>query len=204
MSADALIAATVPCLMSNRLLLRPYRLEDFDGYAAMWSDPLVTRFIGGVPFTLEQSWGRFLRQVGHWPLLGFGYFAIEERSSGRFIGEAGFQEALRDLDPSIEGSLEPGWCLLPEVHGRGYATEAMHAAVTWASATFPGRRMTCIMDPDNAPSRRVAGKLGFAEYARSTYHGAPLVLLEKPVADRSDPGRMSMVEGRIRRSRPSR
>jgi len=77
----------IPTLTTGRLLLRPYRLADFDAYAAMWADPAVTRFIGGVPFTREQSWSRFLRQIGVWHHLAFGFFAIEEKATGRFAGE---------------------------------------------------------------------------------------------------------------------
>src|SRR5690606_8311914 len=99
-------ADMTPTLETERLILRPYRPEDFDAYAEMWADPDVVRFMGGKPFDREASWSRFLRQMGAWQLMGFGFFAIEEKETGVFAGEAGFHELRRDLVPSLEGTLE--------------------------------------------------------------------------------------------------
>lgn len=169
----------IPTIETERLLLRPHRLADFDAYQQMWADPDVVRFIGGKPFTREASWSRFLRQAGIWQLLGFGFFAIEEKSTGQFVGEAGFHDLRRALEPSIEGSLEAGWALNSGGQGWGYATEAMTAALGWAATHCPGRRLTCIIDPDNQPSIRVARKLGFAELTRTRYLDAPIILFER-------------------------
>src|SRR4051812_945036 len=115
----------IPTLETERLLLRPYSVDDFEAYAEMWADPDVVRFIGGKPLGREQSWSRLLRNSGHWQHMGFGFFAVVEKESGRLAGEAGFQELMRDITPSIEGSLEAGWGLVPSSQGWGYATEAM-------------------------------------------------------------------------------
>ena len=169
----------IPIIETPRLVLRAHALADFDAYAAMWADPDVVRYITGTPFTREASWSRFLRHPGHWQHMGFGFLAIEERETGRFVGEAGFHDMRREMTPSIEGTLEAGWGLTPAVHGRGYGFEAMQALVGWADETFPGRRMTCIIDPANEPSRRVAAKLGFKEMAATSYHGSPVTLFER-------------------------
>jgi RimJ/RimL family protein N-acetyltransferase len=169
----------IPTIETERLILRPHRLEDFDAYVEMWADPDVVRFIGGKPFDRESSWSRFLRHAGVWEHLGFGFFAIEEKETGRFAGEAGFHDLRRNLDPSVEGTLEAGWGLTPNVQGWGYATEAMSAAIGWADTAFPNMRMTCIINPDNLPSIRVAGRLGFAELARTTYNDTPIVVFER-------------------------
>ena len=169
----------IPTLETERLVLRPLRLSDFDAYVEMWSDPDVVRFIGGQPFAREDTWSRFLRMAGGWHHLGFGFFAIEEKATGLFVGEAGFHDLRRNIDPSIEGTLEAGWGLMPTGQGWGYATEAMSAAIAWAEGKFPDRRMTCIIDPDNLPSVRVANRLGFVELARTTYHDHPIVVYER-------------------------
>ena len=169
----------IPTIETERLVLRPFRREDFDTYVDMWADPDVVRFIGGKPFDREATWSRFLRQAGIWHHMGFGFFAIEEKETGQFIGEAGFHELRRDLDPPIEDSLEAGWALMPIGQGWGYATEAMAAAIQWADGAFPGRRMTCIIDPDNLPSIRVAQRLGFTQLARTTYGGQPVIVYER-------------------------
>ena len=77
--------AQVPVLETERLKLRGHRLDDFIASAAMWADPNVTRHIGGKPLTEEESWTKFLRYVGHWALLGFGYWVVEEKATGSFL-----------------------------------------------------------------------------------------------------------------------
>lgn len=128
---------SVPTIETERLFLRPYRRDDFPSYCALFGDEEVTRYTGGVPYTREQSWTRFLRQVGMWHYFGFGFFAIQDKQSGAFIGEAGFHEAHRQITPSLEGTMETGWAISPKNHGRGLATEAVTAALAWADRQFP-------------------------------------------------------------------
>lgn len=167
-------------LETPRLRLRARRLEDFDAFAAIWASPTVVRFVGGVPLSREAAWVRFLRQAGHWFLLGYGYFAVEEKATGRFIGEVGFQDMRRDIVPSIEGLMEAGWILAEEAQGKGLAEEAMCAALLWADAHGTGDHIACIIHPDHAGSLRVAQKLGFVVTGESRYNGAPMVMLERP------------------------
>lgn len=169
----------IPTLETARLRLRAHRLEDFEAYAAMWADPQVTRFIGGVPFSREAAWTRFLRHVGMWHHMGFGFFALEHRESGAFAGEAGFHELRRAVVPSIEGTMEVGWALTAPMQGQGLAEEAGRAVIGWAAAHGTGERLTCMIAPGNGGSLRVAQKLGFAEFGRGTYSGNTLILLER-------------------------
>lgn len=171
-----------PTLRTGRLILRAHRLEDADAHAALWAEPGVVRFIGGVPLDRETAWTRFLRKAGMWQFLGFGYFALEDRATGRYLGEAGFQDSRRAMAPSIEGTLEAGWVLATHAQGRGLAEEAMRAALAWADAAQAGRRITAIIRPDHAASLHVAGKLGFVEAARAWYHGAAILVLERHAA----------------------
>jgi RimJ/RimL family protein N-acetyltransferase len=171
--------AGIPTIETARLRLRPFRLEDFEAYAAMWADPKVYRFIGGERFTREQSWARFLRQIGLWHHLGFGFFALEHKATGAFAGECGFHDLRRDIVPSLEGTMETGWGLTAPMQGQGLAEEAVRAAIVWAAANGKGERLTAIIDPEHAASLHVAAKLGFREFARSSYHGRPVVLLER-------------------------
>jgi RimJ/RimL family protein N-acetyltransferase len=169
----------IPTIETERLLLRGYRNEDFDAYAAMWADPVVTRFIGGKPISREASWVRFLRQLGMWQARGFGFWVVADKATGEFLGEAGFHDLKREIEPSIEGALEAGWGFVPSAHGKGIATEVVGAIVGWGEKNRPDMRMVCIIDPDNKPSRRVAEKYGFYEVVHTTYHGAPTVLFQR-------------------------
>jgi RimJ/RimL family protein N-acetyltransferase len=171
---------TAPVIETERLVLRGHTLADFDDSAAMWADPLVTRHIGGRPFTAEESWGRVLRYGGLWPLLGYGYWIARERESDRFVGEVGLAEFRREVTPPLEGVPEAGWVLAPWAHGRGYATEAVRAALSWADANLAAPRTVCLIAPENAASIHVAQKCGFRERTRGTYKGEETLILERP------------------------
>jgi RimJ/RimL family protein N-acetyltransferase len=174
---DAFRAAVeVPVLETERLMLRGHRLDDFAHCAAMWADPEVTRYIGGKPLSEEECWARLLRYVGHWALMGFGYWVAEERATGTFVGEIGFADYKRDLEPSLKGVPEIGWVLASQTKGRGYATEAVRAALVWGDAHFSSGRTACIIAPENLASIRVAVKCGYRESQMATYKGHPTLM----------------------------
>jgi RimJ/RimL family protein N-acetyltransferase len=168
-----------PVIETERLTLRGHTLDDFAECAAIWGDPRVTRFIGGRPSTEEEAWARLLRNIGHWAALGFGYWAVREKSSGRFVGDVGLADLRRDLQPSLAGIPESGWVLAPWAHGQGFATEAVRAVLAWGETHLRATRTVCLIAPDNAPSLRVAAKCGYKEFGRTTYKGEPTVLLER-------------------------
>lgn len=169
----------VPVLQTKRLTMRGHRLDDFADCAAMWADPVVTRYIGGKPLSEEEAWTRLLRYAGHWALMGFGYWAIEERDTGHFVGELGFADYKRDIEPSIKGVPELGWALASKAHGKGYATEAVGAAVAWGDAHFGSARTVCLVHPENLASIRVAEKCGYKEFQRTTYKGHPTIMFAR-------------------------
>lgn len=168
----AAFGASVPTLETPRLRLRAHRPDDLPACVAMGSDPAVVRHLGGRPFGGEETWRRVLQFAGLWPLLGFGYWAVEERAGGRYVGDVGFADFARAVEPSLRGLLEAGWVLRSEVWGRGYATEAVGAALAWAAANQPARRVAALIDPANAASIRVAEKVGFRPWCMTTYLGA--------------------------------
>jgi RimJ/RimL family protein N-acetyltransferase len=165
----------VPVLETERLRLRPHRPDDFDFSAALWADPIVTRYIGGHALTREEVWGRLLRYDGHWAMLGFGYWALEDKLSGAFLGELGFADLQREIEPRLDGMAEIGWVLGPQHHGKGYATEAVRAIIDWGDAHLTTTRMVALIHPENIASRRVAEKFMFRELCRSTYHNEPTI-----------------------------
>jgi RimJ/RimL family protein N-acetyltransferase len=164
---------------TNRLTLRTHRLDDFEQCYAMWSNPEVTRFIGGKPSTEQQTWSRILSYAGHWALLGFGYWVIQESETQRFVGEIGFADFRRDIAPSMQCVPELGFALTPEFHGKGYATEAVRAALVWLEKNLDAPRTVCLIDPENAASIRVAEKCGYTVFERATFNGGPALFLER-------------------------
>jgi len=170
----------IPEIETTRLKLRGHRAADLDDCYAMWADPGVVRFIGGRVFTREETWARLLRYVGHWKILGYGYWVIEDKASGAFLGELGFADMKRVIDPPLDGMPEIGWALAPAAHGKGYATEAVKAAVEWGDRTFgAGVKTCCIIGPQNVASIRVAEKCGYHQLAQTTYKGTPTLIFRR-------------------------
>lgn len=170
---------TVPAIHTARLTLRGHSVDDFADCAAMWSDPAVTQYLAQQPLSQEEVWARLLRYVGHWSLLGFGYWAVRDTATNRFVGDVGFADYRRDINPPLAGAPEIGWVLASASQGQGLATEAVQAVVAWGETQFAGARTVCLIDPGNRPSLRVAEKCGYREYARTTYKTQPVLLFER-------------------------
>lgn len=138
---------------TSRLILRPPRREDFEGWAAFAADAEATRFIGGA-LARAMAWRSFAGMVGSWHLQGFAMFSLIEKSSGRWIGRAG------PWQPEGWPGTEVGWNLARDAWGRGYATEAAIAAMDFAVDVLGWADIIHTIDPANSASQRVAERLG--------------------------------------------
>jgi len=180
------LTVEVPTLETERLRLRGHRLEDFAHSCAMWADEKVTRHILDEPMSTEACWSRFLRYAGHWVVLGFGYWFVEEKQTGKFVGEVGFADYKRELKPPLKGTPEIGWVLATRAQGKGFATEAVRAVTAWGDQHLRAARTACIIAPENAASVRVAQKCGYRQHKRASYHGQPTLLFLRDQEMRSD------------------
>lgn len=169
----------IPIIETEHLVLREHRANDFNSLKEMWADPLVVKHITGVPSTDQQSWMRLINYLGHWHLLEFGYWAIEEKVSNKYIGEIGFADFKRDIKPSITGIPESGWALSSAVHGKGYASEALNAILAWSDENLNAARTVCIMSPDNLSSIALAHKCGYEEIAQTIVNGKPTIVFSR-------------------------
>lgn len=154
---------------TERLILRPHIAGDWDAVCALWSNAETIRFVSERPFSREESWTKLLRYMGLWPALGFGYFAVIDKRTNEFIGEIGLADFHRDIVPSLEGTAEMGWILMPHAWGKGIASEAIVAILEWYSRAPNARPASCIIDKDNTASVKLALKCGFQEIARTQY-----------------------------------
>ena len=166
-----------PVIETERLRLRGHREDDLANCVAMWSEEAVTRFTVGRQLTEEEIWMRMLRHIGHWALLDFGYWVVEEKATGAFLGEAGIAEFHRGIEPSILGIPEVGWVFASTAHGKGYAHEAARAILAWGEEHFGSDRSVCIIAPENAPSLKLAAKLGYTAEAETIFRGNPALIL---------------------------
>lgn len=142
-----------PVLETERLILRPPRLEDFDPLAAFLADEAATVHLGG-PIGREMAWTRMVGLAGSWALLGFGMFCVIEKATGRWIGRVG------PLRPEGWPGPEVGWGLAREAWGRGYATEAAAASLDFVFDRLGWTEVVHCIAPDNRPSVEVARRLG--------------------------------------------
>ena len=140
-------------LETKHLLLRQWRATDFEAYAAYHADEDLARYVGGRS-DRERSWRRLAALIGHWSLRGYGYWAVEEKLTGSFVGCVGlwFSEGWPEL--------ELGYWLVREMHGKGYATEAAARSRDCAFEQLGARTLVSYIHPDNEPSKRVAERLG--------------------------------------------
>ena len=145
----------IPQLTTERLLLRHFRPEDFDAYAAMMAAPEVGRFLmDGRPLSRVEAWRQMAMFIGHWDLRGYGLWAVEERETGRFIGRIGC------LEPEGFPAFEIAYTLMPSAWGHGYAREGAAAALRYAREVLGRTRIASIIRPANVASIRVAQSLG--------------------------------------------
>jgi RimJ/RimL family protein N-acetyltransferase len=176
------VSRFAPTLHTARLFLRPHHAGDLDACSAMWENPIVTRHISGRSSSRHETWMRILRYAGLWSMLGYGYWAVEERASGKYVGDVGFADFHRELLPPIDGIPEAGWVLDPDFYGRGFATEAMRGALAWADANITADRTVCIIAPENIASIRVAEKTGYVETVPASFQGEPAILMMRSKA----------------------
>ena len=140
-------------LQTERLLLRQWRLEDFEFYAEFYADDDMAKYVGGLS-TREQAWRRMASLIGHWTLRGYGYWAVEEKETGKFVGCVGlwFSEGWPEL--------ELGYWIVRNMQGKGYATEAALKSREYAFEVVGADTLVSYIHPDNKPSKYLAERLG--------------------------------------------
>ena len=171
--------ANIPSIETDRLILRRHRAEDLRELAAMWGNPQMTYFIVPKPFPVEAVWMMLLRHIGQWSALGFGYWIIRDKITNRFIGEVGFADFMREMEQGFGGVPELGWSIEPTSQCKGFATEAVRAALSWGAITRISPRTVCLSHPENRASLRVAEKCNFVERCRTTYAGGPSIIFDR-------------------------
>lgn len=140
-------------VLTERLLLRPPRGEDFPAWAAFAADPVAMEFLGGVQ-PAPVAWRAFLSAVGGWHVQGFGIFSVIERDSGEWVGRLG------PIEPLGWPGTEVGWGIASSRWGRGYGTEGAAAAIDFAVERLGWSEVIHCIEDDNLASIRVAQKLG--------------------------------------------
>ena len=170
-------------LETERLVLRMLRESDFEDYATLCADANVMRYLLGKPLSRLEAWRHMAFLIGHWELRGYGYFAAEEKKTGKFIGRMGF------TNPAGWPGFELGWTLAPAYQGKGFATEAARFLLDYAYTELDQAHVISLIHPDNAPSIRVAERLGEKLEGQTEVLDMPVLIygISRPQATQTTP-----------------
>jgi RimJ/RimL family protein N-acetyltransferase len=158
----------------ERLLMRQWREGDWTALHRTYGDEEVMRWLGSRSVDLQTTAFVVGRMAMHWRLLGYGMFAVQEKAGDELVGRVGLM-----LHPTwpLEPKIEVGWTLQRSVWGRGYATEAAKASLTFGferlglpqifSMTLPtNRRSLAVMERCGLTPR---GEIDFAGHRQVHY-----------------------------------
>lgn len=158
-------------MFTERLILRQFRADDIDAYAALSADPEVMRYLG-VPGAVgrDEAWRQMAMLVGHWELRGYGMWALELRESGQLIGRTGLHFPEGWPEPEV------GWAIAREFWGQGLAHEAAAASLDYAFDVLGWSRVCSLISPGNDRSIRLATRLGERFEREVSVRGQPVSL----------------------------
>jgi len=174
---------STPVLETQRLRLRPLCAGDAEALHRIQSDPEHMRFYPH-PFSMEESVAWVERAVEQYAKHGFGLLAVEDRTTGEFLGNVGpMMQRVDDVD-----EIELGWSITPGRARQGIATEAAKACRDHVFEVVGADHVISLILPEDEPSAGVARKLGMTVW-KQTPHGSVQWLHDVWRAERRDEAR---------------
>ena len=168
-------------IKTDRLYLRPFRIEDFEAYATILADPEIGKwFPKGTGFLLEEAKKSFNSIRNHWTRYSFGIWAIVHQQKGFLIGRCG----LNRIDETSEVELD--FLLDKNFWGKGYATEAATAALYYGFKTLKLDRIIALTKIENIAARRVIEKIGMHYRKNAQYWGITCAYYDVTYTDYMD------------------
>lgn len=157
-------------LHSARLRLRTWIDGDLEPLAALCADSRVMRYF---PSTLgrDEVAAALTRIQAHFDRHGFGFWALEHKADGAFVGFTGLAHV--GFQASFAPAVEIGWRLAPAYWGRGLASEAARAVLACGFERLGLAEVVSFTALDNLPSRRVMQAIGMREEADFDHPGLP-------------------------------
>ena len=173
---------SAPVLTTDRLELWQPQLGDLPDLFELTRSDEARRFLGSFVPSEMDSFARLYRNAGSWALHGYGTFMVRLKRQPQIVGTCGVFRSHRGFgaELGLDDVPEAGWIIHPDHWGQGIAREAMAAALAWFDQTHGSQRIACMIEAGHAASEALAGKLGFAVYARHVPEGeAALVLYQR-------------------------
>lgn len=142
---------------TDRLLIRPFCLDDIEPSYQMNLDAEVSKYTGDGGVVSKKEIERRITEnvLGDYEKYGFGRLAVEMKGEGKFIGFAGLKY-LADMD-----EVDLGYRFMKPYWGKGIATEASQASVKLGFETLKLEKLIALVLPENSGSIRVLEKLNF-------------------------------------------
>ncbi|MEM1378423.1 MAG: GNAT family N-acetyltransferase [Pseudomonadota bacterium] len=147
-------ARNIPVIETERLILRGWEQRDVSFMTRFFSSD-ESKFWGG-PLSEGEAWRRLIAFAGQWQINGYGQWAVELRDTGETIGLCGLWH------PIDFPEAEMTYALLPDHYGKGYAFEAVKPAIAHVYQALGWTTLASMIEADNAPSVKLATKLGAA------------------------------------------
>ncbi|RKZ90463.1 MAG: N-acetyltransferase [Gammaproteobacteria bacterium] len=173
-ATDNFHLSMIPTIETERLRLREWRINDFDGYLALTTNTELQRYVLGGAKSKQQAWDDFCAISGQWVLRGVGIFLIADRKTDKARGFTGLWFPLDQEVPEL------CWSLFPGNMGKGYATEAAIAARQWVYENRQYHQLVSYIHPDNVASCVVAERLGAKLKSRIKLYGEDRLLFLHP------------------------
>lgn len=149
---SAVTTFEIPTLETERLILRAHTLDDIPAEIAFFETDR-SEGVGG-PLPAEQVWRGVATMAGHWALRGYGFWAIEDKETGDYLGRAGLWYPHGWPEPEL------GWTLMQNAEGRGIAFEAALRAREYAYDVLGWTTAISMMRINNTRSIALAERMG--------------------------------------------
>lgn len=181
-------------IRTARLALRPYAESDLDAILDIESREEVVRYLRWGPMNRDEAMAHLARRVANSEIDGDSgaiFVAVTIPPDDRVIGDL-----MLRLHDEANRQGEIGWIFHPDVHGRGYATEAAAALLRMGFESLGLHRIIANADPRNVASHRVMERLGMrregefrdTEYLKGEWVGAAVYAILDDEWRRSHPG----------------
>ena len=168
-------------LVTGRLELWRPQASDREGLRALIAPGEVRRFLGGMEPDDHDVFMRLLRNAGSWALYGYGTFMVRERGKAEIVGNCGVFHSWRGFGGGLDDIAESGWIIAQSAWGKGYAQEAMEAALAWFEREHGGQATLCMIEEAHRASEAVAAKLGYTFFDRyEEQDERPLMIYRRP------------------------
>lgn len=140
---------------TERLILRRVDPEkDFEAWAKAMADENTVRYLGTKPMSRKDAWRSMAEVMGHWEIRGYGFFSLESRETGEWVGRVGpwYPEGWPDK--------EVGWAISPEHLRKGYGAEAARASIDYAFNVLGWEKVIHVILEGNVASMALAKSVG--------------------------------------------